>query len=341
MLSALAVVVTGCSTTAGSSDETPSSPDASAATIDNCGVEETFAEVPSRVVLLGFVSVAEVSAFVELGIQDSIIANLQTYGVSDDPTLVDQIAELPTGGLSINENFGPPAEQVLALEPDLVVSTTPVGFDANLGFATRDELASAGANSFVTPARCADGNTDATAEELERYDTAGIDGSIELIEQLGQIFRVEDRAAEVIAGITGSLDATEAAVANEPVVSGIVVSPGAMHGMGDAPLVWTGGIVDDVLSRAGVENVFAGQGTLGGMNITAEQLAAADPQVIITFTDASVDLDAFITQLSEAYPNWSAVKTSRIVNTYDGLYLGTTNDDAVAKIARVAHPDAF
>lgn len=340
MLSAIAVIASGCSSGAGTPVETPRG-DAAAVTIDNCGVEESFAAVPSRVVLLGFVSVAEVSAFVELGIQDSIIANLQTYGVSDDPTLVDRIAGLPTGGLSTNENLGPPAEQLLALEPDLVVSTTPVGFDANLGFATRDELASAGAATFVTPARCADGNADATADEQERYDTAGIDGSIELIEQLGRIFRVEDRAAEVIAGIEASLDETRAAVAAEPAVTGIVVSPGALHGMGDAPLVWTGGIVDDVLARAGVENVFAGQGTLGGMNITAEQLAAADPQVIVTFTDARADLDAFVAQLRDAYPQWSAVRTSRIVNTYDGLYLGTTNDDAAAKIARVAHPDAF
>ena len=337
------VLASSCSTApAPQAEGTPSGAAAGQpVSIDNCGVSETFAATPSRVVLLGFVSVAEVSAFVELGIQDSIIANLQTYGVSDDPALVDEIAALPSGGLSLNENFGPPAEQVLALQPDLVVSTTPVGFDANLGFATRSELADAGANTYVTPARCADGNPDATAEELDRYDNAGIDASYELIEQLGEIFHVEDRAADVVSHMTSSISATEDAVAGEPAIRGIVVSPGAMHGMGDAPLVWTGGIVDDVLERAGVANVFADAGTLGGLNITAEQLAAADPQIIITFTDASVDLDTFVDDLAAAYPQWDAVQSGTVANVYDGLYLGTTNDEAIAKIAKAAHPGAF
>lgn len=306
--------------------------------IDNCGVELTFDEVPSRVLILNGVSVAEVSAFVELGIQDSVIANLQSYGVSDDPALADQIAELPTGDLSMNENFGPPAEQVLALQPDLVVSTTASGFDAGYGFATRDELAAAGAQTFITPARCADGNADATAEELERYDTAGIDGSYELLRTLGQIFRVEDRAEEVIAGMEADLASVEAAVEGKPAVRGVVMSPGHMS---DAPMAWTGGIVDDVLARAGVENVFAGQGTLGALNISAEQLAAVDPEIIITFGDASLDSNALIAELSQQFPNWTAVKTPTVVNIHDGLYLGTTHDEAVDKIARAAHPDAF
>ncbi|MEZ5251695.1 MAG: hypothetical protein R2713_21545 [Ilumatobacteraceae bacterium] len=37
--------------------------------------------------------------------------------------MVEQIAALPTGVFTLNENFEVPKEQTLALEPDLVIST--------------------------------------------------------------------------------------------------------------------------------------------------------------------------------------------------------------------------
>jgi iron complex transport system substrate-binding protein len=80
----------------------------------------TFEKAPSRVLLLNGASVGEVESFVTLGIQDRIVANSQSYGVSDDPSMVDKVKAVPTGGLKLNENFEVPREQVLALKPDLL-----------------------------------------------------------------------------------------------------------------------------------------------------------------------------------------------------------------------------
>jgi iron complex transport system substrate-binding protein len=60
-------------------------------TIDNCGRKVTFIKPPSRVVLLNGTSVAEVESFITLGIQDRILVNSQSYGVSDDPAMVAKV----------------------------------------------------------------------------------------------------------------------------------------------------------------------------------------------------------------------------------------------------------
>ncbi|MEW1844504.1 hypothetical protein AB0392_41725, partial [Nonomuraea angiospora] len=92
-------------------------------TFDNCGTKVTFQRPPQRVLILNGTSVAEVESFIMLGLDKSVLANAQSYGVSDDPSMIARIKALPTGGLTMNKNFDVPAEQVLKLKPDLVVST--------------------------------------------------------------------------------------------------------------------------------------------------------------------------------------------------------------------------
>lgn len=328
--------VTGC---ASSVAPVPSGKGAAAAlTMENCGQKLTFTQVPSRVVILGGASVAEVSSFIKLGIQGAVIANLQTYGVSDDPALVDQIAALPKGGLTVNENYGPPAEQLLALHPDLVVSTYAGGFDAKLGFATRAELAKAGANTLITPTNCANGNPDATAEEKKVYASTGINGTYELLRTLGRVFHVEDKAEGVVSSMQGQLSSVTTALAGAATVSGVVLSPGFGT---DVPTAWTGGIFDDVLAHAGVTNVFAGRSADSAGTFSAEQLLVTTPDVVVLFGDGTVDFTALTASIEKQYPSWPAVRSHTFVTVYDGVYLGPTNALAVEKIARVAHPDAF
>jgi iron complex transport system substrate-binding protein len=122
-----------------------------------------------------------VQSFIALGLEDAILANSQSYGQSDIPGMVEQIAALPTGGLTLNENFEVPREQVLALEPDLVVSTWAGGFSEMMGSATREELASVGIQSWVTPVNCAYGADDPRPEDQERYDNQTYLESFEML----------------------------------------------------------------------------------------------------------------------------------------------------------------
>lgn len=307
-------------------EQTPAGGGSNAVTVENCGRTETFTKTPSRVVILNGTSVAEAESFVVLGLSDRVVANMQSYGVSDVPSLVEKVAALPKAGLTLNQNFDVPAEQLLALQPDLVVSTWTGGFDKNSGFATRDELAAIGANTLVNPANCAE-------------DEPGAEGSFDLLRLLGKVFNVEGAADTAIKDLQRQLAQVEKAVQGKKPVNGLVVSPGQTAD--GTPAVWTGGIVDDVLKRAGVKNAFAGQKREASGSISAEQLATSEVDLLVVFADSSVDVDALVAKTFAAHPDWAASKAKRQVVVRDGLYFGPTNAAAAEKVARVAHPDAF
>ncbi|WP_328470654.1 ABC transporter substrate-binding protein [Streptomyces sp. NBC_00448] len=287
-------------------------------------------------VILNGVSVGEVESFIELGLQKTIIANTQNYGVSDIPGMQQQIAALPKGGLTMNQNYGVPAEQLIAAKPDLVVSPYAGGFDSKSGFATREELAKLGIRTIVTPANCANGNPEATAAEKQFYNKAGVTTSFDFLNLLGRIFDVPDKAASVVSGEKATLARVAKAVAPDKDVRGLIAGPGATP---DAPYVWTGGVFDDVLRRAGVTNAFAGQPREA--TISAEQLAKADVGILVLFVDGSVDAPSAAARIFAEHPLWAASKAKRYVVVHDGMYFGPAAVDGVEKVARAAHPDAF
>jgi iron complex transport system substrate-binding protein len=167
-------------------------------TVENCGRKITFDQAPGRVVLLNGTSVGEVESFIALGIEDRILANSQSYGVSDDPTMTAKVSAVPNGGLTLNQNVEVPREQLLALKPDLVISTWAGGFDEKIGSISRDQLTAAGINSFVKPVNCAFGDPAPRPEDEAKYKAQSAESSSELLLQLGQIFDVQQRSADLV-----------------------------------------------------------------------------------------------------------------------------------------------
>ncbi|WP_433214965.1 ABC transporter substrate-binding protein [Microtetraspora malaysiensis] len=306
-------------------------------TFDNCGMQVTFQRPPERVLILNGTSVGEVESFVLLGLEKSVLANAQSYGVSDDPTMIDKIKALPTGGLTMNKNFDVPAEQVLKLKPDLVVSTWSGGFDAKSGFATREQLAAAGITSLVNPVNCAMGKPDATREEKVAYDRQSIESSLGFITLLGKIFDVQQRALDLTTRLRARIDAVRGRVAGLAAKKVLIAFPGmAMMNANGLPAVMTGGIYDDVIKAAGGANAFAGATADMTRTLNKEQLATAQVDILVVglFTpDEDGDKDA--AELFAAYPNWAASKTRTYTVVSDGVYLGPLNAWAVEKIARM------
>nr|CEL18531.1 ABC transporter (iron.B12.siderophore.hemin), periplasmic substrate-binding component [Kibdelosporangium sp. MJ126-NF4]CTQ98015.1 ABC transporter (iron.B12.siderophore.hemin), periplasmic substrate-binding component [Kibdelosporangium sp. MJ126-NF4] len=310
-------------------------------TIDNCGRKITFDRAPSRVLLLNGASVGEVESFVTLGIQDRILANSQSYGVSEQPEMVDRIKAVPTAGLKLNENFAVPREQVLALRPDLVVSTSAHGFDEKTGAATRDQLDSQGIKSLVTPVNCAFGAPSARPEDTERYKAQSVESSFELLRTLGEIFDVQQRAADHITKARADITAVQKRVDGKPRKNVLVAFPGmAMMNNNGLPAIFGGGIYDDIVARAGGVNPFGGKDTAALAEINAEALATATVDVlVIGVYQASENPDTMAADLFAKFPNWQASKTRTYTSVSDGIYLGPLNALAVAKIADVAHRD--
>lgn len=311
-------------------------------TIDNCGRKVTFARAPRRVLILNGTSVGEAESFVLLGLQHSVLANAQHYGVSDDPTMVAALKALPTGGLTMNKNFDVPAEQVLAAKPDLVVSTWSGGFDAKNGFATREQLAGAGINSLVNPVNCAMGKPDASPAEKTAYKHQSIQSSLDFIGLLGRIFNIQANAAQVTTDLRHRIDAVKAKVAGKPPRKVLIAYPGmAMMNANGLPAVMTGGIYDDVIKTAGGANSFAGQTADMTRTLNKEQLASAQVDVLVVgLFQPGEDPAAEAKKLFTAYPQWQAAKTGTYAVVSDGVYLGPLNALAVEKLAKVIHPDA-
>ncbi|NUP02491.1 MAG: ABC transporter substrate-binding protein [Nonomuraea sp.] len=341
-----ALTAAGC---AGSTSETAASaaPAATSAgrtgyplTFDNCGMKLTFAKPPERVLILNGTSVGEVESFILLGLEKDILANVQSYGVSDDPTMIDRIKALPTGGLTMNKNFDVPAEQVLKLKPDLVVSTWSGGFEAKSGFATREQLAAAGIASLVNPVNCAMGKPQATEAEQRAYRNQSMNSSLEFVSLLGRIFDVQQRALDLIAEQRTRVDAVRRRVANLPAKNVLIACPGmSMMNANGLPAVMTGGIYDDVIKAAGGVNAFAGLTSEATTTLNKEQLATAQVDVLVVglFTPRE-NGEQEAAELFAAYPNWAASKSRTYTIVSDGVYLGPLNAHAVEKISKVVHP---
>lgn len=317
-----------------------SSPAGSAATvypltIDNCGVELTFDAPPERVLILNGTSVAEVQSFIALGLEDAILANSQSYGQSDIPGMVEKIAALPTGGLTLNENFEVPREQVLALKPDLVVSTWAGGFSEMMGSATREELASVGIQSWVTPVNCAFGADDPRPEDQERYDNQTYLESFEMLRELGVIFDVQDRAEAFIAEAQARIDAVVQPDGERKSV--LLAYPGMsmMSNNDGVPRVFGGPFTDSLIDAAGGVNSFAGfESFAQSAEINAEALAAAKVDVLavgVFLPDEKAEL--YRDDIFKLFPQWAAAQNDSWISIAETFYLGPYNYVGIEKLA--------
>jgi iron complex transport system substrate-binding protein len=300
-------------------------------TFSNCGKEYTFTKAPSRVVVMNGGSVAEVSSLLELGLGDRVIANAQSYGASEVDGRVAAIKALPTGGITLNNLQDIPREAMLGLRPDLVISTYDGGFSAESGFATRDELRKAGANSYAPATACgATGTVTGTPK---------IEDSYALLRDLGKIFDVTDRAEKIIADSQKKITDLAAKVKDKPVKKVMVIFPGM--GAEDLSSVAGNGIWNDILAKAGAVNAFADATKETFASLSKEQAAAASVDALVVVNYMNPDPQASVTKLFEQFPQWQAAKDKRSVVLSDSIYLGPSNHLAVERIAKAVHPDAF
>lgn len=330
---ACCLAATACSATATSADPTSGAPKAGyPVTITNCGKEYTYTQAPSRVVVMNGGSVAEVSALLELGLGDRIVANAQSYGASEVPGRADAIAKLPTGDITLNDMMDIPREAMIGLAPDFVISTYDDGFRAEAGFATREDLAAVGANTYAPESSCGEVGTVSGEPSIE--------DSYRMLRDLGTIFGVSDKAEKVIADSKAEIADITAKVGQLPKKKGMLIIPGMAMG-GEFSSVGGVAIWNDIMAKAGVENVFAGATGEVFANPSREQVAKADVEVLVVVNYMSPDSDADAAKLFDQFPQWDAAKDRTYVVLSDSIYLGPSNAIAVDRIARVAHPEVF
>ncbi|MER5430137.1 ABC transporter substrate-binding protein [Streptomyces sp. NPDC002588] len=331
---ALCLVTAGC---AGSSNGTASDKASVSAsgsgypvTVTNCGQTETFAKAPGRVVVMNGGSVAEVSTLLALGLGDRIVANEQTYGMSEVAGRAKAIKALPAGDIELNDAGDIPSETMLSLRPDFVLSVTAYGFDAQNGFATRRQLRTVGANSYVSPQGCDDDPSRMT-----------ISDSYTLLRDMGKIFDVSARAEQLIAASEKSIAAVSAKVKGEKKSKVMVLFAGTSMDNDTFEWVAAKGIFNDILAKAGGTNVFESASRTVFADLSKEKVAATDVDALVVLGAGSPDPTAYAKQLLKEFPQWPAAKNNTYTVLSDSIYLGPSNDLAVDRIARMLHPDAF
>lgn len=299
-------------------------------TLDNCGQKETFEKAPGRVVVMNGASVAEVSTLLALGLQDKIVANQQSYGMSEVAGRAAAIKALPTGDTKLNEAYDIPREAMLGLRPDLVLSVTTYGFDQKNGFATREQLKQTGANSYVSPQGCDDDPSKMTVAD-----------SYQLLRDMGKIFNVSDKAEKLIAASEKNIAAVSEKVQGEKKPKIMVLFSNMSMGSNDFSSVFAKGIVNDILAKAGGANAFENAATTTFADLSKEKVAATDVDALVVLSYNDPNPAAYAKKLLKEFPQWPAAKNNAYVTLSDSMYLGPSNDLAVEKVAKVLHPDAF
>ncbi|MCZ0985285.1 ABC transporter substrate-binding protein [Streptomyces diastatochromogenes] len=299
-------------------------------TIENCGQSETFKKAPSRVVVMNGASVAEVSTLLALGLGDRIVANEQTYGMSEVPGRAKTIKALPTGDIKLNDAYDIPREAMLGLRPDLVLSTTSYGFDEKNGFATRDQLKQVAANTYVSPQGCTQDTSKMTVAD-----------SYTLLRDMGKIFHVSDRAEKLIAASEKHIGEVSAKVKGKKAPKVMVLFSNMSMGGNDFSSVVAQGIYNDILTKAGGSNAFASASKTSFADLSKEKVAATDVDALVVIGYNDPRPAAYAKKLLKEFPQWPAAKQNKYVVLSDSMYLGPSNDLAVEKIAKMLHPDAF
>jgi iron complex transport system substrate-binding protein len=299
-------------------------------TLDNCGQSETFKKDPSRVVVMNGASVAEVSTLLALGLQDKIVANQQSYGMSEVAGRAAAIKALPTGDIKLNEAYDIPREAMLGLRPDLVLSVTTYGFDEKNGFATREQLKQVGANSYVSPQGCDDDPSKMTVAD-----------SYQLLRDMGKIFNVSDKAEKLIAASEKNIAAVSEKVQGKKKPKVMVLFSNMSMGSNDFSAVVSKGIVNDILAKAGGTNAFENASKTTFADLSKEKVAATDVDALVVISYNDPNPAAYAKKLLKEFPQWPAAKSNTYVTLSDSMYLGPSNDLAVEKIAKLLHPDKF
>ncbi|MFY1679260.1 MULTISPECIES: ABC transporter substrate-binding protein [unclassified Streptomyces] len=299
-------------------------------TLENCGQELTFDQAPERVVVMNGATVAEVSTLLALGLGDRIVANQQTYGMSEVPGRAKAIDELPDGGIELNDAFDIPREAMISLRPDLVLSTTAYGFDGRNGFATRDQLREAGAATYVSPRGC---DQDTTAMTIE--------DSYRLLRDLGRVFDVGDKAEELIADSKREIAAVAEKVAGEERPKVMVVISNMSMGTNDFSSIAAKGIYNDILDKAGAVNAFEDASETAFADLSKEKVAATDVDALVVIGYNDPDPAGYAEKLLKEFPQWPAAENDAYLTLSDSIYLGPSNALAVEEIAKTLHPDAF
>lgn len=292
--------------------------------IQNCGRELKFDAPPQR--LVGMMP-SQTELLLRLDAEDSVVGQAQVDTSSLPEDIADKASDIPT----LSTDSPPAREDLLAANPDLVVSPTEYEFTAAQGYASLEQLSDSGAQAYVATGGCAD-----------RRISAEVADVFTDIENLGDILRVRDEADSLVSDAKGRLDKVSQTIENKdrPTVAQVYVEGNTLGAIG-------AGVEADIIKQAGGDNVFDPHSPefkdFFAAEINPEEIVKRNPDAIV-FGVSSKDQEKQIrAYLKKTFPDVPAVKEDRLIAIpQSDLYPGTLgNIDAVETIASKLYPDTF
>ena len=289
--------------------------------IENMGRTTTYEEAPETAVALSY-SIAEI--MVALGLEDKIVA------IAPSMYILDQVSEEyreTVGSFPVLEgNYGVPTlETVLDTGAEFVFGDAYSFYASAVG--TVEDFEAAGVNIYATEGTYVE---DATFENI--YND---------IINIGKIFRVEERAGELVAQLREREAAVEASVAGlEPVR--VFYFDSDTGGGVDMSTVGDTGLQSLMLEMAGAENIFSDvEGQF--VAVSWEDVVDRDPEYIIVcdyYGEGYAEEKIAELKANPATMDMDAVVNDRFI-VVPGMAMFPSLEcmDAVELIAAGLHPD--
>jgi iron complex transport system substrate-binding protein len=270
---------------------------------DDMGREVTIDEVPQRIV-------SHVPSITEMLF--ALGAGERVVGVSDYCDYPEE-AESKT---SVGNYFNPSIENIVALEPDLVLTD-----GHSEGIKQLDELEPP-INYMV-------------------IDPADIDGVFEDLELLGKVTGTEGEAEELIESMQDSIANVLTLVEGAPRPRVLFIIDAT-----DLTFPWTAGqgsFIDAFITMAGGENI-AAQAEGDWVQLSLEEIVNADPEIIILPAKHGTAFTSPETLMEHAvWQGTTAVKEGEIFIIDDDLVSrsGPRIVQGLEELARIIHPELF
>jgi iron complex transport system substrate-binding protein len=296
-------------------------------TVTSCGVPVTYDSAPTRAVSNDINTTEDMLA---LGLESHMVGD---FGVLGDgpvgqPVPSRYLADFRKVPDISSDYFT--LEKLVSLRPDFLFAGWNYGLQVGTNL-TPAGLAKFGIKTLVLTESC--------VHVQPGTDSVSIDDTYEDLSNLGKIFGVEKRAAQVIASMRAQVASVRSKVASLKPVTVFDYDSGEA-----APFTGPGlAMPTALISLAGGTNIFAGL-KQSWTSVSWEQVVKDDPRCIIINdygTPTAAQKEQFL-ETDAASKNLTAVRNRCFLPlAYDEVTPSPRNAEAVVAIAHWLHPQAF
>lgn len=251
-------------------------------TVSRCGREMTYTAAPEKVLLGWATTIRTLDA---LGVADSVAGYI---GQAQPPEGFEGLTE-------VSADWQPSREVVIGAQPDLLIAESEQQITGEQSI-SYDDLATAGTNVHVLGDYC-----------VSEAAPADLDSVLQDVQDLGAIFGVPERAAELEEELTARVEAAAAQRGSEEPLNAafVQVSEGTLYAL-------SGTNYNMIIEGAGLTNEFSDI-EANFAEITAEEVLTRQPDLLLVAYEGGEDPDAAVAGATELFANTPAVAEGRVI----------------------------